>query len=248
MEQDILTEIEEIQEKLDTTYLVLSEKISNLKKRIEKHNFLHQNCANKGFSDIPLSTITFEEVAELANTANEFPAHILIDKLSDQEKTTTVIVRIATDGSIVNKRGRKVGAYAVYYSEASPLNEAGLVNNTASSMLPEVAAIVRALQISKDEGLQMIMLITDNMASIIFTSLAKQPATNSRKLQEFLSENPKLEDYAKQIETLMKSFRFVAIVWQKSHTNERTVNSRANEAADTLARERANEILMKLTQ
>ncbi len=198
-QEEILTEIDEIQEKLDTTYIDITEKISRLKRRILRHNFIHQNCANRGFSDKPFTTITYDEVMELASAGKEFPAHILVDKCTDQEKVSTIILRIGTDGSVLNKCGRKVAAYGIFFSEASPLNEAGLVNNTASSMIPEIAAIVRALQISKDEGLKMIMIITDNMASIIFTSLAKHPVTNSRKLQDYLSENQKLEEYAQNI-------------------------------------------------
>ncbi len=56
-----------------------------------------------------------------------------------------------------------------------------------SYVILEITAILRALQISKDEGLKMIMIIPDNIASILFTSLAKHPVTNSRKLQDYLS-------------------------------------------------------------
>ena len=76
-------------------------------------------------------------------------------------------------------------------------------------MILEITAIVRALQISKGEGL----IIINNMVSIIFTSLAKQYVANSRKLQDYLSENPKLEDYALQIEALMNSIKFIFINW-----------------------------------
>ena len=61
-QEEILTEIDEIQEKLDTTYIDITEKISRLKRRILRHNFIHQNCANRGFSDIPFTTITYDEV------------------------------------------------------------------------------------------------------------------------------------------------------------------------------------------
>ncbi len=70
----------------------------------------------------------------------------------------------------------------------------------------------------------------------------------SINIQDYLRENPKLEEYAQRIEALVHHFKFIAITWQKSHTNERSINTKHNEAADLLARSKAEEILTKLTQ
>lgn len=247
-EEELLREIEHFQIKLDTCYIDLTERLIKIKRKVERHNILHQNCQEKGFQDIVFTTITYGEVKELAEETNEYPAHIIVDKYTEDEKETELIPRCATDGSVLNKRGRKVAAYGVYFGEGSPLNEAGIVNNSASSMIPEIAGITRALQVAKDEALTKLFLITDNIPSIIFTTLAKQSPINSRTLQNYLNENPVLEDYAMKIKNLINEFKFLAIIWQKSHTNSLSINSKYNEGADQLARYRAEEILNKITQ
>ena len=54
-------------------------------------------------------------------------------------------------------------------------------------MVPKIAGITRTLKIAKEEGITNILLVTDNIASITITTLAKQSSINSRLLKKYMS-------------------------------------------------------------
>ena len=64
----------------------------------------------------------------------------------------TLFTLIATDGSIKTKHGRKMAASAVAFGYGLPLNTSRKVINSASTVFPEVYALLLALNIAKSHN------------------------------------------------------------------------------------------------
>ena len=246
-EENILNELNQIQNNLDVFYTQITEKLSTMKRNLQKYSTLHQNCRQKGYQDFEHTTISYDEAKELADEKNDNPVHILIDKTKDENKDKNQIVKVATDGSIINRHARKIAAFGVYFAEASPINQTGIVKDSSSTLIPEVAGINKAISIAKEEGITNLLIITDNMASITLTTLAIQSPINSRSLQNYIDNNPVIGDFCEQINKMSKHFQFLGIQWQKSHTNYASTNAILNNGADQLARARAEELLRIIT-
>ena len=150
---------------------------------------------------------------------------------------------MATDESIINHRGHKIAAYGVYFAEASPINKAGIVKDSSSTMIPEVAGITKSISIAKEEGLINLLIITDNMVSITLTTIAIQSPINSRSLQNYVENNPVLGDFCEEIKNMSGHFQFLEIIWQKNHTNYTSIIAILNNGTDKLARDRAEELI-----
>ena len=242
-EGDLASEVEEIQKEMEKYHIKVNESLMMMKRRLLRHSVLHQNCQQMGFQDIPFTTISYKEIMQMTEEVSKFPAHVMVNKCTQKERDEELIPRVASDGSVLNKRGRKVASFGIFWGEGSPLNESSIVLNNSSSMIPEVAGMTRTMEIAKEEGIKKLVIICDSIPCINFIIVAKLPPTNSRTLQDFLNEHPGLEEYAIKVREVIKNFSFLAVAWQKAHTTSISVNARMNNASDELARTRAEEVL-----
>ena len=256
-DSNLLAAVDEIQSDLETFYLQQSNKIQNLKATIKTLSAHHMSCSINS-DDIRFSQILAGQVVEMVEQLKDsaIPPKILVNTHHDasiggsSSDRDTLVTLIATDGSIKTKHGRKVAASAVGFGYGSPLNTSRMVINSSSTLYPEVDALLLALNIAKSHNQDSILLITDNSTALkFFVASITSSITSSSTLQNLLANHPDLQATYSQIKDLSKNFKFLAIRWQKAHTNSRILDtySELNSIADTLANTKADEILNILT-
>ena len=110
--------------------------------------------------------------------------------------------------------------------------------------------LLLALSIAKSHNQDSILLITDNSTALkFFVASITSNITSSNTMKNRLSNHPDLQSSYAQLKDISKNFRFLAIRWQKAHTNSSVYDtySELNSIADTLASCKVDEILNDLT-
>ena len=244
----ISADVDQLQNSLETFCLQTLNKIQSLKSKLNSLSLHHQQCSLANLEDIRYTTFSVKQVIDMVNDlhSSSIPPHIVINSLHPTNDLHKFVTLIATDGSIKARHGRKIAGAAIAFGHGSPLNTSRIVLNNSSTLFPETSAILLALQTAKSHQLTSVLIITDSAAALkFFVASIKANITSSDTLQNFLANHPDLQTACTQFKDLSKSFHFLAIRWQKAHTNSHVYDtySDLNSIADSLANCKVEEIL-----
>ena len=90
-------------------------------------------------NNIPINQITLISEEELkTKLSNDMLRTARIIKKQEEDDDSNEYILVATDGSVCTERERRSAAFAVIFSDTSPLNIVENTNETSSSTLPEI--------------------------------------------------------------------------------------------------------------
>ena len=148
---------------------------------------------------------------------------------------------------MISKRGRTICTAAAFFGDASPHNAAVLVPMCGNTTIAESYTIKKTLSQAKAEAVRRLCIVIDNAAALQFTaSVVQAESANSASVSDYINRYPQLSTVAKQIKEEVTGLNFLAVVWQKSHTTERSIFSQANNGADRLCRGYADTVAARL--
>ena len=125
---------------------------------------------------------------------------------------------IGTDGSLVGRKSRTVTTCSVIFSETSILNTTFKCNETSSSSIPEIIAILEAIRIAKDAKLDKIIIAMDSHAAMNFIEdIGNSPVLTKRQLKIAEKSNT-IKEKTEQTRNIIKAFKYLMLIHQKSHT------------------------------
>ena len=161
---DLIRIKNKLEELKQNTRLIINE-IENIETEIEK-TIAKENTDHVDKS--ASNNFTFTDEKSINENINESPftkPKVIKDiRSADEKKKPTVL--IGTDGSLVGRKSRTVATCSVIFSESSTLNTTFKCNNTSSSSIPEIIAILEAIRIAKDSRLDKIIIATDSHAAM----------------------------------------------------------------------------------
>ena len=244
----INADVDQLQTSLETFCFQTLNKIQSLKSKLNTLSLHHQQCNLANLDDIRYTTFSVKQVTDMVNDlqSSSIPPHIVINSLHPINDLHNLVVLIATDGSIKARHGRKIAGAAIAFGHGSPLNTSRIVLNTSSTLFPETNAILLALHTAKSHQLTSVLIITDSAAALkFFVASTTANITSSATLQNFLANHPDLQTAYTQFKDLSKNFQYLAIKWQKAHTNSHVYDtySELNSIADSLANLKVEETL-----
>ena len=165
--------------KLNTKSIV--DQIENIEKEIET---IIENENPDHVEESASTNFTFTDEKSISDKINESqftkPKVIKDTRSPDERKMPTVL--IGTDGSLVGRKSRTVATCSVIFGEASILNTTFKCNETSSSTIPEIIAILEAIRIAKDAKLDKIVIATDSHSAMNFIEdIGNSPVLTKRQ-------------------------------------------------------------------
>ena len=233
---ELKARISSMERNLTVFYMKQIEELHTIKTQISRLDFQPN-------SDYKLTTFSYKQfldsVERLQSTS--FPPQALLNNppLTNDD----IIAVVATDGSRKEVQGKPFASSSAIFGTVSPLNLARFVLNTASTLHPEVDAIILALQTASKNSIKNILIVSDSHSALKFLACSLLPITASMDLQNTLSNHPDLAEQATVIRNLLHNFTFIGMRWQKSHTGlSFDTFAELNQTADSWARNKADEI------
>ena len=148
---------------------------------------------------------------------------------------------VATDGSGIERNGRKVWGIGAYFGHGNDNNFGVPANDlTNCSFAAEINAIHNALVIASNLGLTFLLIITDSLQTkCILSAICKGQAPDLGLIIDNISDDENTMTLIRNIIKMNNNFTSLAISWTKAHTGLPDPASRLNEHADRLAKQGA---------
>ena len=245
MSKEILEQINELRMKHEDQYINTLNSMIKIERDLKVFIHQHNTCELQEAQDLRFQYITPQDIENKSQMEQVIkPQTIIID--SSNNKSAPIVIA-GSDGSMIHRRGRTICTASAFFGEASPLNTSVVVPMCGNTMIAESYGISLALRQAKAEAVTRLCIVADNAAAIQFAaSAAVQEAANSQPLSEYLDKYPHLASTAKEIQQLTAHLELFVLVWQKSHTREKTIFSSTNSGADILCRTYAEAVATRL--
>ena len=213
---DLIRIKSKLEELKQNTRLIINQ-IENTKTEIEK-TIAKENTDH--VDESASNNFTFTDEKSINEKINESlftkPKVIKDIKSADEKKKPTVL--IGTDGSLVGRKSRTVATCSVIFSETSILNTTFKCNETSSSSILDIIAILEAIRIAKDAKLDKIIIATDSHAAMNFIEdIGNSPVLTKRQLKIAEKSNT-IKENTEQTRNRIKAFKYLILIHQKSHT------------------------------
>ena len=182
----------------------------------------------------------FGDISEMQTSGanNDGP---IIDKWTKKNIRGIMHNVVATDGSGIERNGRKVWGIGAYFGHHNE-NNFGIPANdlTNCSFAAEINAIDNALVIATNLGLTFLLIITDSLQTkCILSAVFKGEAPDLGLVIDNISDDENTMRSIRNIIKMNNNFTSLAISWTKAHTGMPDPASRLNEHADRLAKQGA---------
>ena len=239
MSKEILEQINNLRMKHEDQYINTLNSMIKIERDLKVFIHQHSSCELQDAQDLRFQFITPQDIENKSQMEQVIkPQTIIIDSSNNKP-----IVIAGSDGSMIHRRGRTICTASAYYGEASPLNATTVVPMCGNTMIAECYGIALTLRQAKAEAVTRLCIVADNAAAIQFTSSA---VAQESALNEYLDRYPQLNSIGKEIQQLTAHLQHFVLVWQKSHTSEKTIFSSTNNGADTLCRTYAETVAARL--
>ena len=230
--------------KMNTKSIV--DQIENIEKELE--TIIEKENPDQ-VEDSASTNFTYTDEKSISDKINESqftkPKIIRDTRTPDERKMPTVL--IGTDGSLVGRKSRTVATCSVIFGEASILNTTFKCNDTSSSTIPEIMAILEAIKIAKDAKLDKIVIATDSHSAMNFIEDIGNSPVLTKKQSKIAEKSNAIKDTTEETRSRINAFKYLILVHQKSHTGRAFDKyTRLNELADITAKEKAIAELSKL--
>ena len=199
------------------------------------------------YEGVPTSNLTIITKDELEIKKNEDyfkGSKVLVDKTNSDFSTLPLI---ATDGSLVQSRSRRIAAAATIFSEDSLLNSTKLCPDSTSSTGPEIWAIFEAIDTMTNIGLTTAVITSDSVAAINYSYDLLHAPAHTKNTEKINSNSPNVKTTSMSIKEKCSKLNYLILVHTKSHQDTGyDYFSRLNSIADKNAKCLARNTLMNL--
>ena len=129
-----------------------------------------ESSSKTQINSIPIKNLTLisEEELKTKLSNDTFRTARIIRQQEEEDENEYILV--ATDGSVCTERERRSAAFAVVFSDTSPLNIVENTKETSSSTLPEILAIASAIEVLAELKLDKAIITSDSTSAIEFIS------------------------------------------------------------------------------
>ena len=111
-------------------------------------------------------------------------------------------------------------------------------NDTSSSSVPEIIAILEAIRIAKDSRLDKIIIATDSHTAMNYVEDIKNSQVLTKRQLKIAEKSNTIKEKTKQTRNRIETFKLLMLIHQKSHTGRAFDNyTRLNDLVDITAKE-----------
>ena len=198
-------------------------------------------------NNIPINNLTLISEEELkTKLSNDMFRTARIIRKQEEEDDSNVNILVATDGSVCTERERRTAAFAVIFSDTSPLNIVENTNESSSSTLPEILAIATAIEVLAELKLDKAIIMSDSTSAIEFISNSLKLDIDTKTTKKILEKSKQIESKIFKIRGLTNQFKVLVLLHTKAHQRVGLdPYSRLNNLADIKSRESASRQLRK---
>ena len=197
-------------------------------------------------NSIPINNLTLisEEELKTKLSNDTFRTARIIRQQEEEDENEYILV--ATDGSVCTERERRSAAFAVVFSDTSPLNIVENTQETSSSTLPEILAIASAIEVLAELKLNKAIITSDSTSAIEFISNSLKLNTDTKTTKKIFEKSKLIESRIIKIRGLTNQFKVLILLHTKAHQRVGLdPYSRLNNLADIISRESASRQLRK---
>ena len=205
-----------------------------------------ESSSKTQINSIPIKNLTLisEEELKTKLSNDTFRTARIIRQQEEEDENEYILV--ATDGSVCTERERRSAAFAVVFSDTSPLNIVENTQETSSSTLPEILAIASAIEVLAELKLNKAIITSDSTSAIEFISNSLKLNTDTKTTKKIFEKSKLIESRITKIRHLTKHFKVLVLLHTKAHQRVGLdPYSRLNNLADIISRESASRQLKK---
>ena len=205
-----------------------------------------ESSSKTQINSIPIKNLTLisEEELKTKLSNDTFRTARIIRQQEEEDENEYILV--ATDGSVCTERERRSAAFAVVFSDTSPLNIVENTNETSSSTLPEILAIASAIEVLAELKLDKAIITSDSTSAIEFISNSLKLNIDTKTTKKIFEKSKLIESRIIKIRGLTNQFKVLVLLHTKAHQRVGLdPYSRLNNLADIISRESASRQLRK---
>ena len=205
-----------------------------------------ESSSKTQINSIPINNLTLisEEELKTKLSNDTFRTARIIRQQEEEDENEYILV--ATDGSVCTERERRSAAFAVVFSDTSPLNIVENTQETSSSTLPEILAIASAIEVLAELKLNKAIITSDSTSAIEFISNSLKLNTDTKTTKKIFEKSKLIESRITKIRRLTNHFKVLVLLHTKAHQRVGLdPYSRLNNLADIISRESASRQLKK---
>ena len=211
--------------------------------KVEMRKHLSCSVANQG-NGRNFTQMSHGKVLETFLKSNNYAIVRDVSNSSD-----TQIILCSCDGGVKNLHSVMYSVASFSFGESSNLYGCTNVRQSVNSTHSEIRAIYLLLTQAITNNIDRVVAIIDNLPALNTAALALTTTTyDSLELQNFIKNNPESEITLNLLNNLASSFRFIGMIWQKSHVPDDVNDTmiHLNHHSDMLATNQLDEILESL--
>ena len=205
-----------------------------------------ESSSKTQINSIPIKNLTLisEEELKTKLSNDTFRTARIIRQQEEEDENEYILV--ATDGSVCTERERRSAAFAVVFSDTSPLNIVENTTETSSSTLPEILAIASAIEVLAELKLNKAIITSDSTSAIEFISNSLKLNIDTKTTKKIFEKSKLIESRITKIRRLTDQFKVLVLLHTKAHQRVGLdPYSRLNNLADIISRELASRQLRK---
>ena len=176
-----------------------------------------ESSSKTQINSIPIKNLTLisEEELKTKLSNDTFRTARIIRQQEEEDENEYILV--ATDGSVCTERERRSAAFAVVFSDTSPLNIVENTQETSSSTLPEILAIASAIEVLAELKLNKAIITSDSTSAIEFISNSLKLNTDTKTTKKIFEKSKLIESRITKIRRLTNQFKVLVLLHTKAH-------------------------------
>ena len=246
--ENLLDRVTKSEHRLNISFLKTSQEVDNtigiyseIKTELRKHLL----CSSTNHGNVRNYTwISREKILETLFNSNHYS--VVKDSLNNN---VTPIVICSCDGGMRSLHSVIYSVASFSFGKISNLYGCTNVRQSVDSTHSEIRAVYNLLTQALTNHLDKVVIVIDNLPALNTATLALTTTIyDSLELQRFVQQNPESEPTINLLHNLTRNFRFIGMIWQKSHISDQINNifQHLNHHADTLATNQLDEVLDSL--